>query len=60
MCASFVVLLHVPRVIADPKSQVEWTMLCVATAIGGAAWVIRNYATTRGTTFVETPAVVRV
>lgn len=59
MCASFVVLLHVPRVLADPKSQVEWTMLCVATAICGAAWVIRNYATTPGVALVDTPAVVR-
>jgi uncharacterized membrane protein YphA (DoxX/SURF4 family) len=60
MCASFVVLLHVPRVIADPKSQVEWTMLCVATAICGAAWVIRSYAATAGVALAETPAVVRV
>lgn len=45
MCASFVILLHVPRVIAAPASQLEWTMVCVALAITGAAWVIRSYAT---------------
>jgi uncharacterized membrane protein YphA (DoxX/SURF4 family) len=59
MCFSFVVLLHVPRVIADPKSQVEWTMLCVALAISGAAWVIRSYATAPGLSFADSPAVVR-
>ncbi len=45
MCAAFVVLLHVPRVIATPTSQMEWTMMCVALAITGAAWVIRSHAT---------------
>lgn len=48
MCACFVILLHVPRVVAAPASQVEWTMLCVALAITGAAWVIRVYATKPG------------
>jgi len=42
MMASFVLLLHVPRVIADPTSQLEWTMLCVATALAGAAWIVRT------------------
>lgn len=48
MCACFVILLHIPRVVAAPTSQVEWTMLCVALAITGAAWVIRAYATRPG------------
>lgn len=60
MCGCFVVLLHVPRVIADLKSQVEWTMLCVATAIGGAAWVIRNHAVTTKAPAVETSTAVRI
>lgn len=46
MCAAFVVLLHVPRVIAAPTSQMEWTMVFVALSITGAAWVIRSHATT--------------
>lgn len=41
MMGSFVLLLHLPRVLADPASQVEWTMLCVATALAGAAWIVR-------------------
>lgn len=53
MCAAFVVLLHLSRVIAEPTSQVEWTMLCVALSISGAAWVIRTYATTPGASFAS-------
>jgi len=41
MMGSFVLLLHLPRVLADPANQVEWTMLCVATALAGAAWIVR-------------------
>ena len=46
MCAAFVVLLHLPRVVASPASQMEWTMLFIALSIAGAAWVVRSYATT--------------
>lgn len=42
MYTLFVVLLHVPRVMADPMSRVEWTMLCHATALSGAAWLIAS------------------
>lgn len=55
MCAVFVILLHLPRVIAAPASQVEWTMLCVALSITGAAWVIRSYATAPGASFANSP-----
>jgi len=41
MLASFVLLLHLPRVIADPRSHAEWVMLGVATALTGAAWIVR-------------------
>jgi uncharacterized membrane protein YphA (DoxX/SURF4 family) len=42
MCGSFVLLLHVPRVLADPASRFEWTMLSVALSIAGAALLIRR------------------
>jgi uncharacterized membrane protein YphA (DoxX/SURF4 family) len=42
MFACFVVLLHIPRVLANPTSRIEWTMLSVATALTGAAWIVRT------------------
>ena len=42
MCGGFVVLLHVPRVIAAPSSRLEWTMLLIALSITGAAWLARG------------------
>jgi uncharacterized membrane protein len=33
MMASFVLLVHVPRVVSQPASRLEWTMLIVATAL---------------------------
>jgi uncharacterized membrane protein YphA (DoxX/SURF4 family) len=44
MCGAFVVLLHVPRVVAAPQSRIEWTMLFVALSITGAAWLMRRAA----------------
>jgi uncharacterized membrane protein YphA (DoxX/SURF4 family) len=38
MVSSFIILLHVPRVIGDPTSRLEWTMLAMSAAITGAAW----------------------
>jgi hypothetical protein len=38
MMTSFVLLIHVPRVLASPRSRMEWTMLSIATAFSGAAW----------------------
>ncbi len=40
MISSFVLLLHLPGVVADPGSRLQWTMLCVATAYCGAAWAV--------------------
>jgi uncharacterized membrane protein YphA (DoxX/SURF4 family) len=45
MMASFVVLVHIPRVLASPGAHVEWAMLGVATALTGAAWLIRRHTT---------------
>lgn len=42
MCGLFVLLLHLPRVIAAPGSQMEWTMMFVALSITGAAWIMRT------------------
>ncbi len=49
MCAGFVVLLHAPRVMAEPTSQIEWTMLAIALSLTGAAWIVRqSYAAVAG------------
>ena len=42
MLACFVVLLHLPRVLANPGSRLEWTMMFVAILFNGAAWVIAS------------------
>lgn len=42
MCGSFVVLVHVPRIVADPGSHLEWTMGCAALLIAGSAWAMRT------------------
>ena len=45
MMGSFVVLLHLPRVVAAPDQHVEWIMLGVSSMLAGAAWLLRKYAT---------------
>jgi uncharacterized membrane protein YphA (DoxX/SURF4 family) len=45
MMGSFVVLLHIPRVIASPEQHIEWIMVAVASSLTGAALLIRKYAT---------------
>ena len=45
MMACFVVLLHLPRVIANPELRVEWIMLAVSSSLTGAAWLVRKYST---------------
>lgn len=42
MMACFVVMLHIPRVMASPDSQLEWTMTAVALSLTGAAWALRQ------------------
>jgi uncharacterized membrane protein YphA (DoxX/SURF4 family) len=44
MCGVFVLILHVPRVAAAPASRIEWTMLCMALSITGAAWLVHRAA----------------
>jgi uncharacterized membrane protein len=39
MITVFVLLLHIPAAIADPKSRLNWTMVSVATLFAGAMWV---------------------
>jgi uncharacterized membrane protein YphA (DoxX/SURF4 family) len=45
MMGSFVVLLHLPRVVAAPDQHVEWIMLGVSGMLTGAALLVRKYAT---------------
>jgi hypothetical protein len=40
MYASWVLILHIPRVLADIHNRQEWTSLFVATALTGAAWLV--------------------
>lgn len=47
MVSGFVLLLHVPRVIGDPSSRQEWTMLVIAGTIAGAAWCAAGSIATR-------------
>jgi uncharacterized membrane protein len=45
MMGSFVLLLHLPRVIAAPDQHIEWIMLGVSGLLTGAALLVRKYAT---------------
>jgi len=47
MMGSFVLLLHIPGVIAEPTSRFQWTMLCIATAITGAAVIVAHHFVNR-------------
>jgi uncharacterized membrane protein len=42
MMSSFVCLLHIPGVVADPSSRLQWTMLFVALSLTGAAWTVAH------------------
>jgi uncharacterized membrane protein len=45
MITAFVLFIHVPGVLGAPNDALQWTMLFVASAIGGAAWIVaRSYA----------------
>jgi uncharacterized membrane protein YphA (DoxX/SURF4 family) len=43
MMGSFVLLLHLPRVIANPEKHDEWIMLAVSASLTGAAVLLRKY-----------------
>jgi uncharacterized membrane protein YphA (DoxX/SURF4 family) len=45
MMGSFVLFVHIPRVIANPEKHDEWVMLGISSALSGAALLIRKYAT---------------
>ena len=40
MMSTFIVLVHLPAVLAQPGNREQWTALCVATALSGAMWVV--------------------
>jgi uncharacterized membrane protein len=40
MMSAFIVLVHLPAVLAQPANREQWTGLCVATALAGALWVV--------------------
>lgn len=42
MYATFVLILHTPRVLNAPGERIEWTMLFIALSLTGAAWIVRN------------------
>lgn len=45
MMASFVLFVHMPRVMASPEKHEEWIMLAVSSALTGSALLIRKYST---------------
>lgn len=47
MMSLFVLLLHVPGVIAESASRLQWTMLCVALTITGGAWSVSRFVSKR-------------
>ena len=40
MISAFVVLLHAPGVAAAPANRLQWTMMLVAAAYAGTAWIV--------------------
>jgi len=44
MMACFVVLVHLPRVLAHPDSRMEWTMLFVAVTLSAASGIVAAIA----------------
>jgi hypothetical protein len=47
MMAVFVVLVHIPRVMASPGSRMEWTMLFVALLLSGSAALVARLSDRR-------------
>jgi uncharacterized membrane protein YphA (DoxX/SURF4 family) len=45
MMASFVLFVHIPRIIGSPEKHEEWIMLAVSSALTGSALLIRKYST---------------
>ena len=42
MYGSWVLMLHIPRVLSHLEARAEWTSLFVATALCGAAWMVAD------------------
>ena len=42
MMASFVLLVHIPGVVAAPTDRLQWTMLAMALSLSGGAWLVRR------------------
>lgn len=55
MFGSWVLIVHVPRVLANPHSQAEWTSLCVAIALCGGAWLMAGYFARSGVALNASP-----
>lgn len=53
MTLSFVLLIHIPGVVAAPGDRGQWTMLGAATAIAGAAWLARRLVAERRSSALE-------
>lgn len=45
MMASFVLFVHIPRVLGSPEKHEEWIMLAVSSALTGAALLLRKNST---------------
>lgn len=45
MMASFVLLVHLPRVVADPRNRLELTMLGIALLLTASAWLVATLST---------------
>lgn len=43
MFGSWVLIVHIPRVLASPHDQSEWTSMCIAIALCGGAWLMAGY-----------------
>ena len=51
----WVLLLHGPRVVANPHSEPEWTSLCVALAMSGSAFALSGLPVNRRQTYLMLP-----
>ncbi|MEQ1818194.1 MAG: hypothetical protein ABL871_06240 [Terricaulis sp.] len=49
MFSGFVLLVHVPRVIADTDNRLEWHLLSTALLLTGAAWIVASALSRRST-----------
>jgi uncharacterized membrane protein len=40
MITLFVLLLHLPGVVSQPRDRLQWTMFMIASSFAGAAWIV--------------------